>query len=42
MSDLQEVFKKMVLGFQNILGILLEQIILYGSVARGTQRKRFS
>ena len=36
MDDLQEVFAKMVPGFQNIFGSVLEQIILYGSFARGT------
>ena len=36
MDDLQEVFAKMVPGFQDIFGNALEQIILYGSVARGT------
>ncbi len=37
MENLQEVFEKMIPGFQTIFGNVLEQIILYGSVARGTQ-----
>lgn len=36
MDGLQEVFEKMIPGFQNIFGNILEQIILYGSFARGT------
>lgn len=37
MDNLQEVFEKMIPGFQIIFGNVLEKIILYGSVARGTQ-----
>ena len=37
MENLQEVFEKMIPGFQTIFGNILERIILYGSVARGTQ-----
>ncbi|MCM1144958.1 MAG: nucleotidyltransferase domain-containing protein [Blautia sp.] len=37
MSDLQDIIKKIIPGFQDIFGNILEQIILYGSVARGTQ-----
>lgn len=37
MDGLQEVFAKIVPGFRDIFGNTLEQIILYGSVARGTQ-----
>ncbi len=37
MENLQEVFEKMIPGFQTIFGNVLERIILYGSVARGTQ-----
>ena len=37
MENLQEVFEKMIPGFQMIFGNVLERIILYGSVARGTQ-----
>ena len=37
MKNLQEVFEKMIPGFQTIFGNVLERIILYGSVARGTQ-----
>jgi predicted nucleotidyltransferase len=37
MNGLQEVFEKMILGFQDIFGNVLERIILYGSVAKGTQ-----
>ncbi|MCH5332967.1 MAG: nucleotidyltransferase domain-containing protein [Agathobacter sp.] len=36
MGGLQEVFGKMIPGFQDIFGNVLEQIILYGSVAKGT------
>lgn len=36
MDELQAIFDKMIPGFQNIFGNVLEQIILYGSVARGT------
>ncbi len=36
MENLQEVFEKMIPGFQTIFGNVLERIILYGSVARGT------
>lgn len=36
MGSLQEVFEKMIPGFQDIFGNILEQIILYGSVAKGT------
>ena len=31
------VFERMIPGFQTIFGNVLERIILYGSVARGTQ-----
>lgn len=34
---MQDIFDKMIPGLQNIFGSLLEQVILYGSVARGTQ-----
>lgn len=37
MENLQEMLEKMVLEFQHIFGIELDQIILYGSVARGMQ-----
>lgn len=37
MDSLQEVFEKMVPGFQAIFGSTLHKIILYGSFARGTQ-----
>lgn len=37
MDNLQEIFEKLIPGFQNIFGTVLVQIILYGSVARGTQ-----
>lgn len=37
MNNLQEIFEKMIPGFQKIFGSVLEQIILYGSVAKGTQ-----
>ena len=37
MENLQEVFEKMIPGFQTIFGNVLERIILYGSVARGRQ-----
>ena len=37
MENLQEVFEKMIPGFRTIFGNVLERIILYGSVARGTQ-----
>lgn len=37
MESLQKVFEKMIPGLQNIFGNVLECIILYGSVARGTQ-----
>ena len=37
MENLQEVFEKMIPGFQMIFGNVLERIILYGSVARGEQ-----
>lgn len=37
MDNLQEIFGKMIPGFQIIFGNVLERIILYGSVARGTQ-----
>lgn len=36
MNELQEVFSKMTVEFQNIFGNSLQSIILYGSVARGT------
>ena len=34
---MKEAFCRMILGFQAIFGTTLEQIILYGSTARGTQ-----
>lgn len=37
MENLQEIFEKMIPGFQDIFGASLNQVILYGSVARGTQ-----
>lgn len=37
MENLQEVFEKMIPGFQMIFGNVLERIILYGSVERGEQ-----
>ena len=37
MNDLREIFEKMIPGFQDIFGSVLDQIILYGSVARGTE-----
>lgn len=37
MDGLQDVFGKMILEFQNIFGNVLEQIILFGSTAKGTQ-----
>ena len=37
MEDLREAFCRMIPGFQAIFGTTLEQIILYGSTARGTQ-----
>lgn len=37
MENLQEVFEKMIPGFQTIFGNVLERIILYGSVAKRTQ-----
>ena len=37
MENLQEVFERMIPGFQTIFGNVLDRIILYGSVARGTQ-----
>lgn len=39
MKELQWVFEKMVPGFQEIFGKELNQIILYGSAARGTNTK---
>lgn len=36
MNSLQEAIGKMIPEFQNIFGNVLEQIILYGSAARGT------
>ena len=36
MDSLREAFGKMIPEFQNIFGNVLEQIILYGSAARGT------
>lgn len=36
MDSLREAFGKMIPEFQNIFGNMLEQIILYGSAARGT------
>lgn len=37
MDGLQDVFGKMIPEFQNIFGNVLEQIILFGSTAKGTQ-----
>ena len=37
MEELQKIFEKMIPGFQSIYGDELVSIILYGSVARGTQ-----
>lgn len=37
MESLQKAFEKMIPALQNIFGNVLECIILYGSVARGTQ-----
>ncbi len=37
MENSQKVFEKMIPGFQAIFGNVLEKIILYGSVARGTR-----
>ncbi len=37
MDSYQNIFNRIVPGLQSIFGDLLEQIILYGSVARGTQ-----
>lgn len=37
MDNLQEIFERLIRGFQIIFGNVLEQVILYGSVARGTQ-----
>lgn len=37
MENLQEIFEKMIPGFQDIFGTSLNQVILYGSVARGAQ-----
>lgn len=37
MDSLQEIFQKMVPGFQTIFGSTLYKIILYGSFAKGTQ-----
>ena len=42
MENLQEVFEKMIPGFQTIFGNVLERIILYGSVARGTHTEKES
>lgn len=36
MEGLQELFDKLIPEFQNIFGNVLNQIILYGSVAKGT------
>ena len=36
MNNLKEIFDKMIPVFQNIFGNALEQIILYGSAAKGT------
>ena len=38
MDSLQEIFEKMVPGFQTIFGSTLYKIILYGSYARGDFR----
>ena len=37
MNDLQKIFEKMISGFLQIFDGVLEQIILYGSVAKGMQ-----
>ena len=37
MEELQKIFEKTIPGFQSIYGDELVSIILYGSVARGTQ-----
>lgn len=39
MENMQEIFIKLIPGFQNIFGNVLESIILYGSAARGTQEE---
>ncbi|MCM1135264.1 MAG: nucleotidyltransferase domain-containing protein [Clostridium sp.] len=39
MDNLKEIFEKMIPAFQGIFGDTLEQIILYGSVARGAQEE---
>lgn len=39
MENMQGIFKKLIPGFQNIFGNVLESIILYGSAARGTQEE---
>lgn len=36
MDNLQQIFEKLIPGFQAIFGNVLDRIILYGSVARGT------
>lgn len=36
-SNQEELFEKMIPEFQAIFGSVLDRIILYGSVARGTQ-----
>jgi predicted nucleotidyltransferase len=37
MQNLGEVFGKLILGLREIFGDVLECVILYGSVAKGTQ-----
>lgn len=37
MDNVEEILEKISVGFQKIFGTVLNQIILYGSVARGTQ-----
>lgn len=39
MDNFEEILEKLSLGFQQIFGTVLNQIILYGSVARGTQSR---
>lgn len=35
MDYLQEIFERMIPGFQTIFGNMLEMVVLYGSFARG-------
>lgn len=41
MDSLQEIFEKMIPGFQAIFNNTLEMVVLYGSFARGTQTEEF-